>query len=96
MPKVAIHRNQLTLPEELRAALTLLEDDSLDAEEVDEGILLRRSPSARRRAGIEDIRAAQAGVVYRGALPRPDADQEEGEIADLLAADKRAGSNRKR
>lgn len=49
MPKVSIRENQLTLQDELREALTMDEDDSLDAEEV-EGILLRRSPSARRKA----------------------------------------------
>jgi bifunctional DNA-binding transcriptional regulator/antitoxin component of YhaV-PrlF toxin-antitoxin module len=52
MPKVSIRGNQLTLPDELRQALTTAEDDSLEAEEVVEGILLRRSPSARRKAGL--------------------------------------------
>src|SRR3954470_14794656 len=73
MPKVSIKGNQLTLPDELRQALTTAEDDSLNAEEVVEGILLRRSPSARRKAGLANLREAQSGVRYSGPLPRPSA-----------------------
>src|SRR5215213_1510943 len=87
MPKVSIRGNQLTLPDELRQALTTSEDDSLDAEEV-EGILLRRSPSARRRAGLANLREAQSGVRYIGPLPRPSAEEEEQWIADVLYAEK--------
>jgi bifunctional DNA-binding transcriptional regulator/antitoxin component of YhaV-PrlF toxin-antitoxin module len=88
MPKVAIHGNRLTLPNELREALTTAEDDSLDAEEVFDGILLRRSSSARRKAGLKHIRAAQAGVGYTGPEPRPSAEEEEQRIADTLYAEK--------
>ena len=52
MPKVSIHGNQLTLPDDLREILTSAEDDSLDAEEVDEGILLKRSPPHRREGRL--------------------------------------------
>src|SRR5918993_55901 len=62
MPKVSIRGNQLTLPDELRQVLTTAEDDSLDAEEVVEGILLRRSPSARRKAGLANLREAQSAI----------------------------------
>ena len=88
MPKVSIRGNQLTLPDELRQALTTAEDDSLDAEEVVEGILLRRSPSARRKAGLANLREAQSGVGYAGPLPRPSAEEEEQWIADTLYAEK--------
>jgi bifunctional DNA-binding transcriptional regulator/antitoxin component of YhaV-PrlF toxin-antitoxin module len=88
MPKVSIRGNQLTLPDELRQALTTAEDDSLDAEEVVEGILLRRSPSARRKAGLANLREAQSGVRYVGPLPRPSAEEEEQWIADTLYAEK--------
>ena len=90
MPKVLIHGNQLTLPDDLREALVSAEDDALDAEEVDEGILLKRSPAARRKAGLADLRVAQGGVRYVGSEPRPSADEEEQQIADLLAAAKAA------
>ena len=90
MPKVSIHGNQLTLPDELREALTTAEDDALDAEEVVEGILLKRSPSARRKAGLAHLREAQSGVGYTGPLPRPSAEEEEQWIADALYAEKLA------
>jgi bifunctional DNA-binding transcriptional regulator/antitoxin component of YhaV-PrlF toxin-antitoxin module len=88
MPKVPIHGNQLTLPDELRAALTTAEDDSIEAEQVDEGILLKPSPSARRKAAWADIEAARAGVRYVGPQPRPSAAEEEQWIADTLYAEK--------
>jgi hypothetical protein len=99
MPKVSIKGNQLTLPDELCQALTTVEDDSLDAEEVVEGILLRRSPSARRKAGLANLREAQSGVRYIGPLPRPSAEEEEQWIADVLHAEKleeRAKRNQER
>ena len=68
MPKVTIHGNQLILPDDLREVLTSAENDLLDAEEVIEGILLRRSPSARRKAGLANLREAQSGVGYAGPL----------------------------
>ena len=88
MPKVSIHGNQLTLPAELRERLTSQQDDALDAEEVIEGILLKRSPSARRKAGLKNIRNAQAGVAYAGPEPRPSAADEEQWIADTLYEEK--------
>lgn len=88
MPKVSIHGNQLTLPDDLREALTTAEHDSLDAEKVVEGILLKRSPSARRKAGLEHLREAQSGIRYTGPLPRPSAEEEEQWIADVLYAEK--------
>lgn len=88
MPKVHLHGNQVTLPDDLRAALTTGGDEALDAEEVVEGILLRRSPSARRKAGLAHLREAQSGVGYSGPVPRPSAEEEEQWIADTLYADK--------
>ena len=85
MPKVHLHGNQLTLPDELLRSLTIADDDALDAEEVDEGILLKRSPAAQRAAGLVDIRAAQSGVRYTGPEPRPSAEVEEQQITDMLS-----------
>jgi len=95
MPKVSIRGNQVTLPDELREALTSAKDDSLDAEEVDEGILLRRSPAARRKAGFADLAAARAGVRYVGPQPRPNAAEEEQWVADTLYAEKHQGRKRR-
>ena len=88
MPKVHVHGNQITLTDELRDALTTAADDAIEAEEVDDGVLLKRSPAARRSAGLADLRAAQSGVKYLGRSPRPSAADEEREIAELLGNDK--------
>lgn len=88
MPKVQVHGNQLTLPDDLRQVLTAAEDDAIEAEQVEDGVLLKRSLRARRLAGLADIRTAQAGVRYIGPEPRPGAEAEENQIADLLACDK--------
>jgi bifunctional DNA-binding transcriptional regulator/antitoxin component of YhaV-PrlF toxin-antitoxin module len=88
MPKLKIRGDQLTLPADLREMLVLSEDDAIEAEEVEEGILLKRSPAAQRKAALDDIRAAQKGVRYLGPQPRPAPEREEREIADMLAADK--------
>ncbi|HYU14064.1 MAG TPA: hypothetical protein VEK82_15910 [Stellaceae bacterium] len=96
MATVKIKGNQLTLPDDLRQALTSAEDDLIDAEEVEQGVLLRRSPAARRKTALQQIRAAQRNVHYKGSAQRPSADQEELEISDLLAADKTDRRARKR
>ncbi|HEY7299133.1 MAG TPA: hypothetical protein VH684_14605 [Xanthobacteraceae bacterium] len=87
MPKVQVHGNQITLPDDLRSVLTNAADDAIEAEEVEEGILLKPSTAMRRAAGLADIRAAQSGVRYTGGT-RPSPEQEERQIADILAADK--------
>jgi bifunctional DNA-binding transcriptional regulator/antitoxin component of YhaV-PrlF toxin-antitoxin module len=87
MPKVQVHGNQITLPDDLRKVLTSAAEDAIEAEEVEEGILLKPSPAVRRRVGLADIRHAQSGVQYT-ADRRPAADEEERQIADILAADK--------
>ena len=88
MPKVQVHGNQVTLPDDLRNLVTSAADDAIEAEEVDEGVLLKASPAIRRAAGLADIRRAQSGVQYTEAA-RPGAEEEEErQIADILAADK--------
>ena len=94
MPKVKIEGNQLTLPEHLRKVLTAATSDSIEAEEVEDGVLLKRSPVARRGAAMRRIRSVQRRVKYTGPEPRPSAQEEEQQIAEMLAAeklDRRAG-----
>jgi hypothetical protein len=67
-------------------ALTSAADDAIEAEEVEEGVLLKPS-AARRRAGLADIRRAQSGVQYTSPT-RPAAEEEERQITGTLAADK--------
>ncbi len=87
MPRVKVHRNRLTLPEELRRAFHVADEDYFDAEAVEDGILLKPSREARRRAALERIHRAQAGVRYIGPEPRPSPEEEERLIADMLEAD---------
>jgi bifunctional DNA-binding transcriptional regulator/antitoxin component of YhaV-PrlF toxin-antitoxin module len=88
MSKVHVHGNQVTLPDDLRNVLTSADDDAIEAEEVLEGVLLKRSPAARRTQALANLRVAQAGVRYVGPEPRPSDEEEERQIAEMLAADK--------
>jgi bifunctional DNA-binding transcriptional regulator/antitoxin component of YhaV-PrlF toxin-antitoxin module len=95
MPKVQVHGNQITLPDDLRNVLTNAADDAIEAEKVEEGVLLKPSVAMRRAAGLADIRNAQSGVRYTGGA-RPSPEQEERQIADILAADKDDTRNTRR
>ena len=83
-----MHHNQLTLPDELRQALSQAESDELEAELVEEGVLLRPSAAARRRAAREGIRAIQRRVRRSPELDAMSPEEEEEMIAELLEADK--------
>jgi hypothetical protein len=50
--------------------------------------LLKRSGSARRKAGLAHLRSAQSGVGYAGPSPRPSPEEEEQWIADTIYANK--------
>jgi bifunctional DNA-binding transcriptional regulator/antitoxin component of YhaV-PrlF toxin-antitoxin module len=95
MPRIAVHHRQLTLPDELSEALHLTDEDYLEAEVVEEGVLLKPSPEAKRRAALAGIREAQAAVRYVGPEPRPGAEEEEEQIAGLLAEEKAEALSRK-
>ena len=88
MPRVKIHHSQLTLPDELRRALSVADEQERDAELVEEGILVKPSPEARRRAGLADIRAVQAGVRLSPELAAMSPEEAEQAISQMLAADK--------
>ena len=96
MPRVKIHHNQLTLPDELRRALHVADDDYFEAELTEEGVLLKPSPEARRRAGLADIRAAQAGVRLSPELAAMSPEEAEQAIAEMLEADKADEAARRR
>ena len=86
MPRVKIRDNQLTLPEELRRAFHVADEDYFEAAVVEDGIHLTPPREARRRAALADIRAAQAGVRYVGPEPRPSAEEEEAMIVAAAVA----------
>jgi hypothetical protein len=68
---VSTNSNELTIPDKPRQALTMTENASLNAEGAIEGIIPQQSPSARRKAGYDDLRSARASVRYAGPQLRP-------------------------
>lgn len=62
MPRVKKHGNQLTLPDDLREALSSAEEDELEAEVVQDGVLVRSSASTRRGSALARIHQAQQAV----------------------------------
>lgn len=85
MARVDVHHNQLTLPDELREAVHLAEEDYVEAELVEGGILLKPSPDARRRAAFSRVSKAQAAVRLSPELDALPAEDFEERIAELLA-----------
>ncbi len=89
MLDTSIGGDELMIPDELRQALAMAVNGSLDTE--------GHSPSVRRKTGYDNLRAAHAGVGYAGPQPRPSAEEEVQWIADVLYAEKleeRAKRNR--
>jgi bifunctional DNA-binding transcriptional regulator/antitoxin component of YhaV-PrlF toxin-antitoxin module len=93
VPTVALRDGRLTLPDELREAYHIGEDDHVEAEPVDGGILLRPSPEARRRAALARIRRAQASVRMAPELEAMSPEEREREIAAMVE-EVRRGSDR--
>lgn len=59
------------LPTEISDALHIAEGDELDAELVEDGVLLKPRGETRRRAALDLIHQAQAGVRYISARNHP-------------------------
>jgi bifunctional DNA-binding transcriptional regulator/antitoxin component of YhaV-PrlF toxin-antitoxin module len=89
VPTVALRDGRLTLPDELREAYHIGEDDHVEAEPVDGGILLRPSPEARRRAALARIRRAQASVRMAPELEALPPEEREARIVEWLEEDER-------
>lgn len=89
MTRVKVHHSQLTLPDEAREKLQLADEDELEVEVVEDGVILRSSRPGERRGAYQRLRAIQKRVRYAGGEPRPDAEEEERQIAELLEAEKR-------
>jgi AbrB family looped-hinge helix DNA binding protein len=77
---------QLTLPAAIREALAVEEGDLLEASLVEGGVLLKPVTVVDREAAWERIRAAQAGVRWRG----PGAEPSEEEVLKMAAEEVRA------
>jgi AbrB family looped-hinge helix DNA binding protein len=77
---------QITLPAEARQKLGVAEGDYLEAEVVDDGVLLRPASVMAREKAWQQIREAQGAVRYVGPEPRPSPEEEEQMIFEEIEA----------
>jgi len=86
MARIRLLRDgQVTLPAALRQKLNLAEGDYLDAEVVEDGLLLRPLPDERERAW-QRVLDAPKSVRYIGPEPRPSPEEEEEWLAEEIKA----------
>jgi AbrB family looped-hinge helix DNA binding protein len=75
---------QVTLPAELRQKLQVKEGDYLEAEVVENGMLLKPVAFVSRERAWKAIREAQQSVRYIGPEPRPSPEDEEEQIYEIV------------
>jgi AbrB family looped-hinge helix DNA binding protein len=75
---------QVTLPAELRQKLQVKEGDYLEAEVVENAMLLKPVAFVSREQAWKAIREAQQSVRYIGPEPRPSPEDEEEEIYEIV------------
>jgi AbrB family looped-hinge helix DNA binding protein len=75
---------QVTLPAELRQKLQVKEGDYLEAEVVENGMLLKPVAFVSRERAWKAIREAQQSVRYIGPEPRPNPEDEEEQIYEIV------------
>jgi AbrB family looped-hinge helix DNA binding protein len=75
---------QVTLPAELRQKLQVKEGDYLEAEVVENGMLLKPVAFVSRDQAWKAIREAQQSVRYIGPEPRPSPEDEEEQIYEIV------------
>jgi AbrB family looped-hinge helix DNA binding protein len=75
---------QVTLPAELRQKLQVKEGDYLEAQVVENGMLLKPVAFVSREQAWKAIREAQQSVRYIGPKPRPSPEGEEEQIYEIM------------
>jgi AbrB family looped-hinge helix DNA binding protein len=85
---------QVTLPAEVRQKLKLAQGDYLEAEVVDNGVLLKRV--SRVEEAWQRIVEAPSSVRYIGPEPRPTPEDEEEWLAEEVKAARREGHAKRR
>ena len=75
---------QVTLPAELRQKLQVKEGDYLEAEVVENGMLLKPVAFVSREQAWKAIREAQQSVRYIGPEPRPSPEDEEEQVYEIV------------
>ncbi|HET6520056.1 MAG TPA: AbrB/MazE/SpoVT family DNA-binding domain-containing protein [Geminicoccaceae bacterium] len=87
MPLLKVLRaGQITLPADLRRRLRLGEGDYLEADVVENGLLLRPVAVINREKAWERVLSAPKSVRYTGPEPRPSPEEEERLIFDVVEA----------
>ena len=77
---------QVTLPAEVRQKLKLAQGDYLEAEVVENGVLLKRVSDVAREKAWRRVLEAPKSVNYIGPKPRPSPEEEEQWLADEIEA----------
>lgn len=77
-------RGEITLPRELREALKVRAGDTLEAEAVEGGILLKPVSAAEREAAWQRIEQARSTARYVGPGPEPSDDELMEEIVQVV------------
>jgi AbrB family looped-hinge helix DNA binding protein len=89
MARIRLLRDgQVTLPADLRRKLKLAEGDYLEAELVDNGVLLQLISDEREKAW-QRVLDAPKSVRYIGPEPRPSPEEEEEWLAEEIQAARR-------
>ena len=77
-------RGEITLPRELQEALKVREGDTLEAEAVEGGVLLKPVSAAEREAAWQRIEQARSAVRYAGPGPEPSDDELMEEVVQVV------------
>jgi AbrB family looped-hinge helix DNA binding protein len=77
---------QVTLPAEIRQKLRLAQGDYLEAEVVENGVLLKPAAQAERETAWQRVVEASKSVRYIGPEPRPSPEEEEEWLAQEIKA----------
>lgn len=85
MPLVKVKRfAQVTLPSEVRKQFKIVEGDYLEAEAVEDGILLKPVSVVEKKGAWKDLFDVIDRVAARSPKSRKSARQEEEEIAEII------------
>ena len=82
----ALRGGQVTLPADVRQRLKLAQGDYLEAEVVEQGVLLRPVLDVEREKAWRRVLKAPKSVRYIGPEPRPSPEEEEQWLAEELKA----------
>lgn len=86
-----LRSGQVTLPAGVRAKLQVKQGDYLEAEVVEEGLLLKPVSMVEREKAWQRLLDAPKHVRYVGPEPRPSPEEEEQMVYDLLEEADNAG-----